>query len=91
MTEPRFEDFSDPKDYHAARADHLAARVEELSEAEQIASRAFAESHAENQRLREALEMISALHSYGTLGDLSTYKEKVRGYARAALKETSDD
>ena len=44
------------------------------------------EVEAENAELRRALEMISNLASYNTLGDLITYKDKVRAYARAALE-----
>ena len=62
MSEPKYNDFEDPKDYHAARAAWLQARVEELEayvDAPCECCRKREAVDAENKRLREDLDLAT--------------------------------
>ena len=66
--------------------DSLEARRQERDDPKQRVDNCNENAGRKIKRLREALEMIGGLSSYGTLGDLNLYKDKVREYAQAALQ-----
>ena len=60
MTEPKYENFEDPKDYFSAKCDWLQARVQELEErlAAYTPLPGYNVIHSENTRLRERVQVL---------------------------------
>ena len=80
MTEPKYENFEDPKDYFSAKCDWLQARVQELEErlAAYTPLPGYNVIHSENTRLREALESIAvnAKDEFSSVTATAALKEK---------------